>query len=78
MSLRYRGGLCVLVAGLLFFAPQDGCGAQGQPDAFILKGVSFIKNTATLEASSDSALEELARQLRADPSVSIEIRCATG
>jgi hypothetical protein len=70
---QHAGGL--LIGALLFLAVQQGCGAAEQPEAFILKGVSFVENSAALQAGSGSALEDLLKELQADPSVSIEIKC---
>lgn len=75
MRYRTRSGLVILGVVLLFFGLQDGCGAAGQPDEFVLNGVSFAKNSAALDSSSDSALEELLQVLLSDPLVSIKIKC---
>ena len=76
MNFRRQSGLCTVVAVWLFFALQTGCAAQAKPDAFVLKGVSFIDNTATLSTGADVALQKLLEELQADPSVSLEISCS--
>jgi hypothetical protein len=75
MKFRLPRAGAVLVGAVLFFGVQQGWGAAEQPDAFVLKGVSFVQNSVALEAGSGSALEALLKELQADPSVSIEIKC---
>ena len=75
MRFRIQSGLCTLAALLLFFALQEDCRAEGPPDAFVLKDVAFIHNTATFEPGAEAALEYLLEEMLANPSVSFEINC---
>ena len=77
MNLRKQSGLGILaaVAGLLLFTLPNVCAADELPTASILKGVSFIDNTATLDKGSNSAMQKLLEELLADRTVSLEIRC---
>ena len=75
MNLHRQSGLCTLLAVWMFFALQADCGAQAKTDAFFLKGDAFIDDTATLAAGADTALEELLKEMQADPAVSFEIHC---
>jgi hypothetical protein len=77
MNLRKQSGLGILAAvavALLLTLPSVRA-ADELPTAAILKGVSFIDNTATLDKGSNSAMEKLLEELLADRAVSLEIRC---
>ena len=77
MNLRKQSGLGILaaVAAALLFTLPSVRAADELPTASILKGVSFIDNTATLDTGSNFAMEKLLEELLADRTVSLEIRC---
>ncbi len=77
MNLRKQGGMRILAAavGLLLCTLQPACATDEVATASILKGVSFIDNTATLDTGSDAAMEKLLEELRTNRAISIEIRC---
>ena len=75
MKLATRCTLNILCAVVLFFAWQQGCGAQESTETVVLKGISFVSRSAALEAGSDAALEKLHKELLADPSLAIVIQC---
>jgi len=75
MKCRNHRAMSLLWAGLLIFAMPGSGAADELPKGSVLTGVSFVKNTVTLEDGSIAALEDLLKELLADPTVSIEIRC---
>ena len=75
MGFHIRSSLGIAGAILLLLVARDGCYAAEQPVSSVLPGVSFIGNTAVLEAGSESALDKLLEELTADTSVAVEIAC---
>ena len=75
MGFHTRRSLGLAGAILLLLVARQGCHAAEQPVSSVLPGVSFIGNTAVLEAGSESALDKLLEELKADKSVAVEIVC---
>ena len=70
-----RDRLAILATVVLLLSMPVGSHGAQQPDVFVLQGVEFVDNTAVLEQGSDGGLEDLARQLLSESTLTIEIHC---
>lgn len=75
MKLRACSNLSFLAAAVLVFVFHGSGEAGRRPEPVVLEGVSFAADSAALDKGSEAALQQLLRQLTAEPRVSIEIRC---
>lgn len=75
MGPHIRSAMGIAGAILLLLTVRSGCYAAEHPVSSVLPGVSFARNTAVLQAGSESALDKLLAELTSDTSVAVEITC---